>query len=207
MIRINLLAVERERTKRRGLIAPAQRVTIVASLILLATVLGVGWWYWSLRQESAQVDEDMRKANIEMQQLQSVLTQVRKFEASKAALQQRVSLIEQLRRGQSGAVHVIDEISKAVPEYLWLTEVVQKGEDLTVAGMTTSHTGVSDFMGNLASSPWFKGVDLIDSVEDTTQKTAVVVKFSIKAKVFNPEAPPPAPGPGRGGRGAAPPAR
>ncbi len=202
MIRINLLAVERERTRRRGLIPPAQRVTILASLILLATVLGIGWWYWSLRQQSTQVDDDMRKAEIDMQQLRSVLTQVRQFEASKAALQQRVSLIEQLRRGQSAAVHVVDEISKAVPEYLWLTEVVQRGENLTIVGMTTSHTGVSDFMGTLAASPWFRNVDLIESVEDATQKAAVVVKFSIKAKILNPEAPPPAAGPGRGGRGA-----
>ena len=34
MIRINLLAVDRERTKRGALIPAAQRVTIAASLIL-----------------------------------------------------------------------------------------------------------------------------------------------------------------------------
>ena len=42
-----------------------------------------------------------------------MLGQVQKFETRKAQLQQRVTLIEQLRRGQTGPVHVLDEVSKA----------------------------------------------------------------------------------------------
>src|SRR5829696_8142052 len=124
MIRINLLAVERQRTKKTRVAIPAaQRATIGASLILLATVLGIGWWFWSLRQQSLQLDDDIVKAETQAQQLRSVLAQVQKFEARKAQLQQRVSLIEQLRNGQSGPVHIVDEISKAVPDRLWLTEL------------------------------------------------------------------------------------
>src|SRR5689334_61249 len=89
MIRINLLAVDRERTKRGTLIPAAQRVTIAASLILIGTALFVGWWFWSLHQASVRVDADLARGEREMQQLRSVLAQVQKFEASKAQLQQR----------------------------------------------------------------------------------------------------------------------
>ena len=58
MIRINLLSVERERTKRRVIIPATHRVTIGAILILLGSVLLVGWWFWSLRQTSNRIDED-----------------------------------------------------------------------------------------------------------------------------------------------------
>jgi type IV pilus assembly protein PilN len=207
MIRINLLAVERERSRRRALIPAAQRVTIAASLILLASALSIGWWFWALRQQSARVDDSLAKAEVEMQQLRSVLAQVRQFETSKAALQQRVSLIEQLRRGQSGPVHVVDELSKAIPEYLWLTEVIQKGDEFTINGMTTSLNGVSDFVANLGASSWFKRpIDLIDSRIDPAQKASEpIIKFSVRATFNNPEAPPPLPPAGRGGRGAPPP--
>lgn len=212
MIRINLLAVERERTRRRALIPAAHRVTVGASLILLATALFIGWWFWSLRRASVVVDDDIRRAESEMLQLRSVMAQVRQFEASKAALQQRVTLIEQLRRGQSGPVHVIDELSKALPEFLWLTELTQKGDEFTISGMTTSLTGVSDFIANLGVSAWFKPpIELVDSQIDTAQKASEpIIKFSIKARFNNPEAPapPPAAPAGRGaapaGRGAAP---
>jgi type IV pilus assembly protein PilN len=210
MIRINLLAVERQRTKRRAFIPAAHRVPIAASLILVGTALGIGWWFWSLRQASARVDEEIAKAEVEMQQLRSVLVQVRQFETSKAALQQRVTLIEQLRRGQTGPVHVVDEVSKALPEYTWLTEITQRGEEFTIAGMTTSLTGVSDYIASLSTSAWFQPpIELVDSQIDTSQKASEpIIRFSIRARFRNPEAPaPPAPG-GRGGRGApaAPPA-
>lgn len=210
MIRINLLAVERERTKRSGALIPAaHRVTIGASLIVLATFLGVGWWFWSLRQTSLRLDADIAKGEIETQQLRSVLGQVQKFEARKAQLQQRVSLIETLRRGQNGPVHLLDEISRAVPDRLWLTEMTQKGDDFVINGMTTSLTGLSDFIGNLESSSWFKKpVDIVDSQVTPDAKTGDIYKFSIKATFNNPEAPAPPPAPAAGARGrGAPPAK
>ena len=196
MIRINLLAVERGAAKRAALIPAAHRVTIAASLILLTTALLVGWWYWSLSQASHQVDEEIARAEAETQQLRSVLAQVQQFETRKAQLQQRVTLIEQLRRGQNGPVHVLDQISRAVPDRLWLTEMTQKGDELTISGMTTALTGVSDFVANLEASSWFRRpVDIIDSEMSSDPKTGEIVKFSIKARINNPDAPAsPAPG-------------
>jgi type IV pilus assembly protein PilN len=192
MIRINLLAVDRASTKRGALIPAAHRVTIVASLILLGTAVLVGWWFLSLRQKSNGLDDQIAKGEIETQQLRSVLAQVQKFEARKAQLQQRVSLIEQLRRGQSGPVHVVDELSKAIPERLWLTDFNQKGDDIRLDGMTTSLTGLSDFVSNLESSTWFKKpVDIIDSQVQTDAKTGDIFKFAIKVAFKNPEAPAP----------------
>jgi type IV pilus assembly protein PilN len=206
MIRINLLSVDRGRTKRAALIPPGQRIIIAASLIVLGTFLFVGWWFWSLHQASARVDDDLARGEREMQQLRSVLAQVQKFESSKAQLQQRVTLIEQLRRGQSGPVHILDEIVKAVPDRLWLTELTQKGDDIVLAGMTTSFTGLSDFVANLESSKWFKKpVDIVDSQVTTDAKTGDIFKFSVKTVFNNPEAPPPAPAPAAGrGRGGIP---
>ena len=48
MIRINLLAVERERAKAPALIPAAQRVTIAACLDSSGDRLVMGWWFWSL---------------------------------------------------------------------------------------------------------------------------------------------------------------
>jgi type IV pilus assembly protein PilN len=210
MIRINLLAVERGRTKRTVMIPAVHRVTIVASLILIGTALFVGWWFWSLRTTVSRLDEEIVKGERETQQLRSVLAQVQKFEARKAQLQQRVSLIEELRRGQGGPVHVLDEISKAIPERLWLTALDQKGEEFKLDGMTTSMTGLADFVANLETSKWFKKpVDIIDSQVQADKVAGDMFKFSVKAVFNNPDAPPPPPPPATGlrGRMGAPPAK
>ena len=207
MIRINLLAVERGRStkKSRVLIPAAHRVTVGASLILIATILGISWWFLSLRERSAQLDQDIVKAEAETLQLRSVLAQVQKFESRKAQLTQRVTLIEQLRRGQSAPVHVIDEISKSLPERLWLAELKQTGSDFTISGFTPSLPSLSDFVANLEATKWFKRpVEILDSQVQSDPKSGDLVKFSIKATLNNPEAPPVAAGRGAAGRGAKP---
>ena len=208
MIRINLLAVERARTKKsRVLIPAAHRVTIGASLILIATILGIGWWFLSLRQRSAQLDIDIASAEAETVKLRPVLAQVQKFEARKAQLTQRVTLIEQLRRGQSAPVHVIDEISKSLPDRVWLTELKQTGSDFTMSGFAASLPSLSDFVANLEATKWFKRpVEILDSQVQSDPKAGDLVKFSIKGALNDPEAPPIVPAAtGRGaGRGAKP---
>jgi type IV pilus assembly protein PilN len=206
MIRINLLAVERGPAKKKAAapgVTSAQRVTIGAALILLSTLVAVGWWWWSLHTTNVRLDDEIAKAEVEANQLRSVLAQVQKFETRKATLQQRVTLIEQLRRGQSAPVHVLDEVSKALPDRLWLVSMGQRGADFTMDGRTTSLTALSDFVANLESSAWFKKpVEILDSqVEQGANGD--LVRFAIRATTQNPEAPA-APAPA--GRGA-PPAR
>ena len=214
MIRINLLAVERERPKRAraaatgggAAISAAQRVTIGAALILLATVLVIGWWFWSLRMESSRLDADIASAEREAQKLRSVLTDFQKFEARKAQLQQRVSLIEQLRHGQTAPVHVLDEISKSLPDRLWLVTLTQHGDEFTIDGRATSLSSLTDFVANLESTNWFKRpVEILDSAVEPNPQTTELVRFTIRAWYNNPDAAPVGPA-GRGGRGAAPPA-
>jgi type IV pilus assembly protein PilN len=207
MIRINLLAVDRGPVKKARAAAPgvsaAQRVTIAAALIFLSTICTIGCWYWSLHTRSIRLDEDIAAAEIKAQQLRSVLAQVQKFETRKAVLQQRVTLIEQLRRGQSAPVHVLDEISKAIPDRLWLVSLGQRDKDFTMEGRTTSLTALSDLVANLEASGWFKKpVEILDSAVDQTAQ-GDMVRFTIRATSDNPEAPATPPVAGRG----APPAR
>ncbi len=191
MIRINLLAIERERSRKRLLISPAHKVTIAASLILIGTVLLVSWWAWSLRQQSIRLDSEIASAEAETRQIRSVLEQVRKFESQKALLQQRVTLIEQLRKGQSAPVHLLDEISKSLPDRLWLNEITQTGADFTMSGTTDSMTAVSDFVANLEATRWFrKPVEIVDSQVQSDAKAGDLIRFQVKAHFVDPTAPP-----------------
>ena len=187
MIRINLLASEREkqpaRKKSSLAIDLGQKATLLSSLILVAAVLGIGWWWWMLDRESARLTSDIAAAERETARLKSILTQVATFDKQKQQLQERVKLIEELRRGQSGPVHLIDELSKAMPEMLWLTELKQDGGEITVDGRCTTLTALSDFVGNLERSGYFKRpVEILDSqVEATTRQGPELIKFTLKA--------------------------
>jgi type IV pilus assembly protein PilN len=203
MIRINLLTVERTRTraKKPAVTMPAaQRVTVGACIVLLATVTGIGWWFWSLREQSHAVDREIARAEVETRNLRSVLAQVQKFESRKTQLQQRVTLIEQLRKGQSAPARVLDQISRSVPDRLWLADLKQTGNDFTLDGFATSMTALTDFVAGIESTKWFrKPVEIIDSQVTTDAKTGDLVRFVVRATYFDPDAPPP-PAPAKGAK-------
>ena len=120
MIRINLLAVERKAVKRAVMFQAGQKITTGCTAILTVAVLLVGWRYWTLQQQSVALDKDISVAQQETTRLHGVILQVQQIEQQKAQLQQRVVLIEQLRKTQTGPVHMLDQISLALPPMLWL---------------------------------------------------------------------------------------
>src|SRR5204863_5282062 len=173
MIRINLLGGERQVKKKAFAFDLAKQVTLACSLLVVVTVPGVGYWYYSLQQQATQVEQDIQRAQQEQIRLRSILNEVNQFDAQRAALQQRVQLIEQLRSGQSIPVQMLDMISKSVPDMLWLTDLEQKGSDVTIQGQSTTLIAVSDFVGNLGNSPLLvKPIEIVNSTVETVQPTA-----------------------------------
>jgi type IV pilus assembly protein PilM len=185
---INLLAVERERTRRRIGLPPAQKVAIAAGLILVLTALGMGWRYWSVRNHLARLDTEIQAAEAETRRLRAVLTDVQKFETRRTQLQQRVALIEELRKGQTGPVRLLDAISRALPERLWLTQLSQATDpksgssEITLQGVSTSLTSLSDLVGNLEGSGVFvKPVEIVQSAVESQAQGGDLVRFTVKA--------------------------
>ena len=184
MIRINLLAVDRERTKRKAKFDVGQKITVACSFILVAAALVVGWWFWSLQRDSANLDQQIAQAEQETQRLQSIIQQVAQFEARRAQLQQRVTLIEELRKGQTGPVHLLDQISKSLPESMWLVDLRQAASEITIDGRCTSLSALSDFISALEASNLFeRPVDIIDSkVEAATPTSPELIRFTVRAR-------------------------
>ena len=190
MIRINLLAGERKLKKApASLNLMGRMVTVACTLILLLGGALIGWRYWSLTRESAQHDASISAAQQETARLRSVILQVQQFEQRRAQLQQRVVLIEQLRKSQTGPVHMLDQISRALPQMLWLTELKQStGTDVVIDGKCTTLTGLSEFVSNLEASGYFKrSIEIIDTKTETAGTPPVeIIRFSIKATFQQP---------------------
>jgi len=204
MIRINLIAGEREKPKRRSVgFDIGQKVTLVCSLILVATALGIGWWWWALDREQAHLTTETAEAERETARLKTILAQVTTFDKQKRQLGDRVKLIEELRKGQSGAVHMVDELSKTVPDMLWLTDLEQKGTGITIQGQSTTLISLSDFVGNLGGTSLLeKPIEIVDSKVETVTGSGPgsgvdLIKFTVKAQLApSAKAASPAPIPG-----------
>jgi type IV pilus assembly protein PilN len=201
MIRINLLAAERERAKKKAPFQAGQKLVVGCSLILVLGLLFVGWRYWSLRQESAQIDAEITAAQEETTRLRSIINQVQDFEQQRTQLQQRVALIDELRSGQIGPVHMLDEISRSLPGMVWLTEMRQNGAEVLITGESLSVTALTDFVANLQASGFFeRQIDIVNSATvPIRQSPGELIRFSVRARFTLPAAAtPPAPAGRRG---------
>ena len=207
MIRINLLASERRAAKAASAgFQAGQKMMVLGSLVLVLTAVGVGWRYWAIGQEKAQVAREIDAANREEARLQEILKQVQEFENRRKLLEARVALIDELRKGQSAPVHMIDQISKALPEMTWLTGMQQTDYTLTMQGRCLTLTSLSDFIGNLEASRYvMRPVEIIETKTNPGDKGPELIVFTIRgtfqmAGVESVAPPPPGAKVARGGK-------
>lgn len=191
MIRINLLGVERQKSKAASAFTLASAAPYLGGLVFVAAVGGVGWWYWSLTQTAQRLEADLVAKRAEADRLKTVTAEVQEFEARRKRLQDRVSLIEKLRMGQSLPVQLLDHVSRSLPEMLWLTDLEQEKGAVTIEGRTTTLIGLSDFVGNLAGTEVFeKPVEIVKSEVQTTTApgqsgppSTDLIAFTVRARV------------------------
>jgi len=205
MIRINLLSVEKPvaATASAGpkfSLNISQKAGPIAALFVLAGCLGYTVLdYLNLQRQDAALHQELIAARAEKARLQPILKEVERFEAQKRDLQQRVNLIEELRQNQVGPVHMLDQISRSLPDRLWLTDMRQTGDDLTLDGKTSTLSSLADFVANLEASGYFtKPVDITNSEEEKAGDTDLI-KFTVKATFEMPGAKKPGAAPTPGG--------
>jgi type IV pilus assembly protein PilN len=182
MIRINLLATERRGAKVSTGFQAKQKMLVIGSLILVLTGVGVGWRYWALTQQQAEVKREIETARREEARLQEILKQVQEFENRRKLLEARVALIDELRKGQNAPVHMVDQVSRALPDMTWLTQITQNGYAITMQGRCLSLTSLSDYIGNLEASRYFsRPVEIVEtSVISGDNKGPDLIQFTIK---------------------------
>jgi type IV pilus assembly protein PilN len=189
MIRINLIAPEKPAQKRKSASAAPGAFQFYFLLILcLGGALGLsGAFYVIKNKQIGDLDTGIAKARERQKQLQAVKAQVDALEAKRKMFQMKVDLIERLRLEQSDPVHMLDEISKALPDFVWLKTIEQAGNSLKITGMSSGLIAVADFVSNLQRAGWFPQVDM-GTAKESTVGGSQAIEFAVTAQFKNPAA-------------------
>ena len=158
MIKINLLVEARaERVTRAPLIAfgAANLNNYIVLGLVLAGLAYAGLRYWSLSSKLSRIRTEIASNQREYERLKPIIAEVEKFKKRNAELKHKIEVIEQLKGHQYGPVRIMDEVSKALPDLLWLTSMNLNGDLLTLHGQALNENAVANFISNLAASPFF----------------------------------------------------
>jgi type IV pilus assembly protein PilN len=187
MIRINLAPGTERAAKPKAKGGPAIPTGALQGYLLLALFAGGAlvlcagaWWLQSnkLRDLQTRIAADEKR----QKDLEAIKQQVDQFQQKKAILENKVLVIEQLRLAQKSPVHMMDEISKALPDYVWLTALDENRGALRFTGQSNSLAAVADFISGLQRSGWFPQVDLGSSVQQLN-----LVNFTLTGTFKDPE--------------------
>jgi type IV pilus assembly protein PilN len=158
VIRINLLSEARAAAARRKAPAIPTGAKLNNLLFLGGILLGVAYiaiMGLVLTSKRRHLDQEIGKARVEAERLKSIIEEVKGYEEKKASLEAKIKLINDLKTNQKGPVRLMDEISKALPDLVWLTNLDVSGNLITMRGRTLSPNAVSTYLENLKKSPFF----------------------------------------------------
>jgi len=184
MIRINLLKPEKKeiREEPTSLIPEIRekKKTPVTGLIIILAIVTVAALYYFQDKELKQETSLLNQAQEEKKSLQYVLSALQELEEQKTILERKINLINQLKARQEIAVRIMDELSKNIPGWVWLTETSYNEKEVNIKGRALSNNLIADYVYNLESSPHLSSVRII-SINQRREQSNQYLEFTLTA--------------------------
>lgn len=163
MILINLLPHREAARKRRR---EAFYGTLGAAVVLGVLIAGLGY-LWFEAQISAQQSKN-KFLQTEISKLEIEIKEISTLQDEIAALRARQQAVEDLQGDRNLPVHLLNELVRQLPDGVYLTNLKQENQTVTLQGMAQSNERVSELLRNLGNnSPWLVKPELIEITSTT----------------------------------------
>jgi Tfp pilus assembly protein PilN len=200
MVRINLLSEQDRKGKapERGRpslprmpSAPSVPLPLLGGVVVLLLLAAAVYVYVDQNRRMASLEERIDVARQDSTRYWRVITEIRAKETSTSAIASRIQAIQAVDQGRYRWPHILEELSRSLPENTWLTSVTTSADEaggnrLEITGVTFSNLTLTQFMTNLEGSPYLEGVSLIGSNRSQVEGTDVTSFALIAAYTQSP---------------------
>ena len=181
MIKVNLLTGAKREPARK---APTFKIEGLGGSqnLFLVVIIGLaiafaGWRYYTLSAESVRLDQDLDTAREQLKKVDDDRRAIEVLKVKKAAFQKQIDIITSLKNNQQVPVRLLDEVSRNLPDFLWLVSLQESNNQLTFSGKATTPNAYANFYNNLDASPFFQDVGKISYTANREDVT-----FSLSAR-------------------------
>jgi type IV pilus assembly protein PilN len=181
MIRVNLLP-HRELRRRRQ---QQQFFTMLGIMALIGATL----WFLVHSSLSVRYDDQLARNKYlqsEIGKLDKEIEDIKKLKEMTVSLLARKKVVETLQSNRSEVVHLLDELTRQLPDGIYLKGIRQQGGKVTINGYTQSQARVSTLMRNLDASPHLENANLIE-IKAVPQGSARINEFTLNVSVERPK--------------------
>lgn len=171
MIKINLLPTTKKKAPRK--VTELQQQLILGVLIL--TLAGGGMFtYWnSLRARIDGLQREKAAAEARIREQENMLREVKSVEDERKQVNEKIAIIEQLKKNRSLLVHLLDEVSKALPPGVNLATLSERNGQIYLEGMAFTNNDIVRFVDNLKASPYCSDVFLLETAQSAAEGVEV----------------------------------
>ena len=167
MILINLLPHREAARKRR---VELFNVSLVLAFLVGGLLAGLIFlWY------QAQITDQQQKNQVLQSEITKFDVQIKDIaglEAEIAALRARQQAVEDLQADRNLPVHLLTQLVQQLPDGVFIVNMRQENQSVTLQGVAQSNERVSDLLRNLGNNtPWFSKPELVEIVAGTIALT------------------------------------
>jgi len=178
MIRVNLLPhrqIKREARQREfGLMA-------LFSAIAAAVIIFLGYTFINAKID-AQAERNSR-LDAAIVKLDKEIADIKDLKDQISTMLERKQVVENLQTNRSQAVVVLDELSRQLPEGMYLKSIKQQGNVISIEGVADTNARVATLVRNLSTSNWMESPSLVEIksvVVNTLKQNAFALNVNIK---------------------------
>jgi type IV pilus assembly protein PilN len=183
VIRINLLPHREEKRKARR-----QQFALFAAL---SALVGLVIWFVGHSVIAGYIDgQDAKNAFLkeEIAALDKEIAEIKGLREQAEALLSRKQVIESLQTHRTETVQLFNELTRQMPEGVYLKALKQSGLKVNLVGYAQSNARVSNLMRNLEASPHLEHADLVE-VKAAMLNNRRVSEFNLNVSIERASAP------------------
>ena len=153
MIRINLLPVRASKKRELG----RQQIVVLVAVLAMA---GAGNWFWYSQKDTevSRLDQRINSTRDDIAKLEKTIGEVKSITAEKKALEDKLKILDNLKKGRTGPVKVMDELSSIIPARVWINDYTEQAGGVVMHGSAVTYEDLSTFVKKLKGSKHFTDV-------------------------------------------------
>jgi Tfp pilus assembly protein PilN len=168
------------------------RSVAVMGGIWIAAAGAVGWMHYSTTSEVNALSIELEAAVRDSTRYATLKAQGDSLAAQEAVIAQKLELIQTIDAQRFIWPHILDEVSAALPPYVWLLSLGNSAAEsaqpqIRVMGMAGTTFALTQYMEQLEASPFIQGVRLISSERQHLEERSVHT-FALEMRYQEPPA-------------------
>lgn len=204
MIKINLLPSATKKSQRRlpslGGLRPKGGMSMPSvdrwmMFLVIAWVVGpllTAWLFFNVRNQISDLEIAIESARMDSARYAEMRAANAILLARQDSIAQKLEIIQEIDAGRYSWVHVMDEISRALPAYTWLMNVTSKPvmspletPKFLIEGRSGNTFALTEFMQELEASPFLRSINLM-STDQVREGDALIYAFVLEGEYQTP---------------------